>query len=185
MSVCMHGPNVHTSKAGVCMFVGDIAESYIPIMYVCPGKHTYPVCMYVCRYVCMYVCMSGETYIPSKLQVCMVCMYVWVHVQHRRVCGQRVQVVFMYVKGMYIWGHIHTYIPIVSPDIHTYLSFSRSVCFLHTSFAEVSKYLAGNPCLPPPSRYVCMYVETYRRSNYGYVCMSGCESGETYIPRTL
>ena len=37
------------------MFVGDIEESYIPIMYVCPGKHTYPVCMYVCRYVCMYV----------------------------------------------------------------------------------------------------------------------------------
>ena len=72
MSVCMHGPNVHTSKAGVCMFVGDIAESYIPIMYVCPGKHTYPVCMYVCMYVCpgkhtdrvnyryvWYVCMSG------------------------------------------------------------------------------------------------------------------------------
>ena len=56
MYVCMHGPNVHTSKAGVCMFVGDIEESYIAIMYVCPGKHTYPVCMYVCRYVCMYVC---------------------------------------------------------------------------------------------------------------------------------
>ena len=149
---------------GMCIW-GNIHTWKMIGMYVCLRKHTYLetigmyVCtLYVCMYVGMYVCMSGETYIPSKLQVCMVCMYVWVHVQHRRVCGQRVQVVFMYVKGMYIWGHIHTYIPIVSPDIHTYLSFSRSVCFLHTSFAEVSKYLAGNPCLPPPSRYVCMYV---------------------------
>ena len=41
MYVCMHGPNVHTSKARVCMFLGDIEESYIPSMYVCPGKHTY------------------------------------------------------------------------------------------------------------------------------------------------
>ena len=155
-------------------------ETYIPrnYRYVC----MYPVCMYVCRYVCMYVCMSGETYIPSKLQVCMVCMYVWVHVQHRRVCGQRVQVVFMYVKGMYIWGHIHTYIhtykPIfqvcmfptfVSPDIHKYLSFSRSVCFLHTSFAEVSKYLAGNPikvCM-----YVCMSKHTDVATMGMYVCL--------------
>ena len=133
-------------------------------MYVCPGKHTYRVNY---RYV-WYVCMSGymcntDVYVAKECRwyLCM-----------SKVC----------ISGD---TYIHTYKPIVSPDIHTYLSFSRSVCSLHTSFAEVSKYLAGNPCLPPPSRYVCMYVETYRRSNYGYVCMSGCESGETYIPRTL
>ena len=57
---------------------------------------------------------------------------------------------------------------------------------IHTLFSEVSKYLAGIPWLPPyQGMYVCMYVETYRRSNYGYVCMSGCVSGETYIPRKL
>ena len=184
--VCMYAWSKRTYLKSRGIYVCRRHRRVVHTHHVCMSGETYIPCMYVCMYVGMCVCMSGETYIPSKLQVCMVCMYVWVHVQHRRVCGQRVQVVFMYVKGMYIWGHIHTYIPIVSPDIHTYLSFSRSVCFLHTSFAEVSKYLAGNPCLPPHlGMYVCMYVETYRRSNYGYVCMSGCESGETYIPRTL
>ena len=74
-------------------------------MYVCLGKHTYlDKKRYVCMYVCMsawskrtylkstgmyvsrihrrvvhtqYVCMSGETDIPRKLEVCMVCMDVW------------------------------------------------------------------------------------------------------------
>ena len=50
MYVCMYGPNVHTSKARVCMFLGDIEESYIPSMYVCPGKHAY---LENYRYVCL------------------------------------------------------------------------------------------------------------------------------------
>ena len=41
MYVCMHGPNGRTSKARVCMFLGDIEESDLPSLYVCPGKHTY------------------------------------------------------------------------------------------------------------------------------------------------
>ena len=74
MYVCMHGPNVHTSKARVCSFLGYIEESYIPSMYVCPaGKHTY---LENKRYV-WYVWMSGERYIPRKEEACMyVCMYV-------------------------------------------------------------------------------------------------------------
>ena len=141
-------------------------------MYVCMSKHTYVETMGM--YVCLGVCLGKHTYLEHYRYVCM--------------SGE-------------------TYIPrnsryaIVSPDIHTYLSFSRSVCFLHTSFAEVSKYLAGNPCLPPPSRYVCMYVCMSKHTDVAtmgmYVCLGVslgkhtylehyryvCMSGETNIPR--
>ena len=64
MYVCMHGPNVHTSKARVCTFLGYIEESYVSRIHR-RVVHT------------QYVCMSGETDIPRKLEVCMVCMDVW------------------------------------------------------------------------------------------------------------
>ena len=46
---------------------------------------------------------------------------------------------------MYVWGNIHTL------------------------FSEVTRYLAGIPCLTPPSRYVCMYVCMVQ--NFRYVCL--------------
>ena len=69
-------------------------------MNVCLGKHTYVETD-------GYVCMSGETYIPRKLEVC------------------------RYVKGMYVWGNIQTWKMIgmyVCLGKHTYLENYRYVC---------------------------------------------------------
>ena len=75
-------------KLEVCM--ATPVSRYV-CMCVCMGKHTYLeiIGMYVClgKHTYLenyrYVCMSGETYIPRNYDT-------W------------------YVKGMYIWGNIHT-----------------------------------------------------------------------------
>ena len=67
----------------------------------------------------------------------------------------------MYVKGMYVWGNIHTYLE----------SRGKYVCQRYV-------YLGKHTSLE-----VCMSGETYIPRNSRYVCMSKvCISGETYIP---
>ena len=89
--------------------------------------------MYVCYW---YVCMSGETYIPRKLEVCMYVKGMYVCLGKQTYLETRGMYVCMLRVCMHVWGNIHTL------------------------FSEVTRYLAGIPCLPLPSRYVCMYVST-------------------------
>ena len=88
----MSGETYIPRNFGVCMYVwGNIHTHKMIGMYVCLGKHTYPETrgMYVCMSkVCMYVWgkMSGEAYIPRKLEVS------------------------MYVKGMFVCQGKQTYL---------------------------------------------------------------------------
>ena len=108
--------------------------------------------------------MSGETYIPRKLKVC---MYVWgnIHTYKLEVC--------MYVKGM-----------CVCLGKHTYLENDRYVCMY------VCTYVWGNIHTIHTWKiiglYVCLGKHTYLETTGMYVCQRYvCVSGETYIPRKL
>ena len=83
----------------------------------------------------------------------------------------------MYVKGMYIWGNIHTW-----KMIGMYVCMSGET-YLETRGMYVCQgyvYLGKHTYLEN-DRYVCMSAETYIPRNDWYVCMSGFV-GDTYRP---
>ena len=107
--VCISGETYRPWKM-IGMYVWGNIHTYLETrgMYVCQryvylGKHTY---LENDR----YVCMSGETYIPRKLEVCMyetyipgkclgyVCLRKHTYLENYR---------YMYV-WVCVWGHIHT-----------------------------------------------------------------------------
>ena len=135
------------------MYVSGRHGRVIHTQYVCPGKHTY---------------------IPRKLEVCMVCMYVWgsIHTQKRR--------------GMYVCMHgpnVHTSKARVCTISDTQKSRTYPVCMYFRGNIHTQKIRGmygmygclGKDIYLEKKRHVCMYVcivRTYRPQKHGYECSS-------------